>query len=116
MADYDVILTSVKKFIGIEDDYTQFDPDITLIINSELSTLNQLNVGTEEPFAIVSGDETWSDFFEDKDYLNQAKEFICIKTKMVFDPPQNSFVMDALKEKAKELEWRLAAVSDFNKR
>lgn len=104
----DSILNSIKQFIGgLKPDYTVFDTDIIILINSELATLHQLGVGTEEPFQITGPDELWSDFTSDKAYMNSVKEYIGLRVKMIFDPPANSYVMDAYKEKAAELAWRL---------
>ena len=104
----DSILNSIKQFIGgIAPDYTVFDPDLLILINSEFSTLHQLGVGTEEAFQIMGPDETWEDFTSDKAYMNSVREYIGLRVKMMFDPPQNSFVLDAYKQKAEELAWRL---------
>lgn len=39
------ILTSIKKLLGIAEEYTQFDNDIIMHINSVFTTLTQLGVG-----------------------------------------------------------------------
>lgn len=101
------VLSSVKKFIGVGPNDDSFDTDLVILINSEFGTLNQLHVGPTEPFRILTKEETWEEFIEDKKYLEMAKEFVCLNVKMIFDPPQNSFIMDAYKEKTRELEWRL---------
>lgn len=46
------ILISIKKLLGISDDYTQFDEDIIMHINTVFLNLNQLGVGPEEGFSI----------------------------------------------------------------
>lgn len=106
------ILTSIKKFIGIPEDYKVFDPDLILLINSEFSTLHQVGVGTSSAFRIEDESSVWSDFSGDKDYIESVKELIGIRVKMIFDPPANSFVMEALKSKADELTWRLNVADD----
>ena len=103
----DSILDSIKKFIGVPSDYRIFDPDLILLINSEFSTLHQIGVGTSSAFKIEDESSVWSDFSGDKDYIESVKELIGIRVKMIFDPPANSFVMEALKSKADELTWRL---------
>ena len=111
----DSILNSIKQFIGgIASDYTVFDTDIIMLINSEFSTLHQLGVGTEEPFQITGPNETWEDFTSDKAYMNSVKEYIGLRVKMMFDPPANSFVLDAYKQKAEELAWRLNVACENN--
>ena len=108
----DSILASIKKFVGIPDTYTAFDSDIILLINSEFSTLHQVGVGTSSAFKIEDDTSVWSDFSGDKDYIESVKELIGIRVKMIFDPPANSFVMEALKSKADELTWRLNVADD----
>lgn len=61
------ILTSIKKLLGIEEDYTHFDQDIIIHINSVFVVVNQLGVGPDKPYSITGKDETWEDFFGDKD-------------------------------------------------
>ena len=60
------ILTSIKKMLGIEAEYTHFDADIIMHINSVLMILNQLGVGPAEGFIIEDDTSTWSDFVPDE--------------------------------------------------
>lgn len=109
----DSILNTIKKeYLGIELDYTHFDGNVILLINSELGVLNQRGIGPAKPFKITGVTETWDDFFEDKDYLEMVKEVIGIKVKLGFDPPQNNSYLQTLKERANELEWRLQIFDD----
>lgn len=101
------ILNTIKKMLGLGDDYTAFDTDIIVHINSCFMTLNQLGVGPEKPFRISGKDETWTSFFGEDVNVEAAKTYIYIGVKLVFDPPTNSFVVEALKEIQKEYEWRL---------
>ena len=106
------ILVSIRKFLGLCEGDSAFDTDLIILINSEFSVLRQLAVGTESAFHITGPSETWSEFTENKDYMECVKELIGLKVKMIFDPPANSFVMQAFKERADELEWRLNAFED----
>lgn len=109
----DDILTSVKKAIGIDSDYRVFDPDLVMFINSTFATLHQLGVGPTEPFSITLDEQKcWQEFIEHDDRLNSVKNYVFIKAKMIFDPPQNSFLLDSLKQQADELEWRLMVASE----
>ena len=109
------ILNSVKSFIGISEEETHFDTDIMITINSMFSRLRQLGLGPEEPFVIVDDKSIWSEFTEDDPELNEVKTYIQIKTKLIFDPPANSNVLNALKEEVKEIEWRLTVVASNKK-
>lgn len=103
------ILTSIKKLLGPTADYTQFDPDIIMHINSAFMTLHQLGVGPTEGFMIKDETSTWSDYIPDADMLKLegVKTYIYIKVKLVFDPPASSAVTESLTRQATELEWRL---------
>ena len=103
----DSILNSVKKALGIESDYTYFDPDITLHINSVLLSLTQIGVGPSSGFVITSDEETWVDFIDTRTDLEAIKTLIYLKVRLIFDPPTLSFVIDSIERTIKELEWRL---------
>jgi hypothetical protein len=109
------ILDSIKKLLGMEPDYTDFDTDVIIHINSAIMILNQLGVGNI-PFSISSNLETWKDFLgEDLSYLEAVKTYIYIKVKLVFDPPTSSFVITSLESKAGELEWRFKVGNEIMK-
>lgn len=101
------ILITIKKMLGLDKDYDAFDTDVIININTVLMTLNQIGVGPKEGFSITGVDEKWKDYLEDKENLEAVKTFIYIKVKLVFDPPSTGFVLEALKNMASELEWRL---------
>ena len=104
----DSILTSIKKLLGITEEYKQFDPDIIIHINSVFLTLKQLGVGPEKVFAITGEYETWDQFLpEDNPNFEAVKSYMHIKVKLLFDPPTSSTVMEAMNQMAKEYEWRL---------
>ena len=101
------ILTTIKKLLGIEKDYTHFDADIIVYINMALMTLNQLGVGPEQPVSIASDMNTWQNTFGDVKDIEAVKTYIYLKVRMLFDPPSNSSVLEAMNRQANELEWRL---------
>ena len=61
------ILTSIKKLLGITEEYEHFDPDIIMHINSAFMILNQLGVGPEEGFFIKDKSSTWDEFLSSFD-------------------------------------------------
>ena len=103
------ILTSIKKLLGIEEDYEQFDPDIIMHINTVFALLKRMGVGPSKGFSIQDSESTWQDYMgEDPDaILESVKTYIYLKVKIIFDPPTSSAVMEAIKENIKELEWSL---------
>ena len=102
------ILNTVKTMLGPEGDYDDFDTDIIIHINSAFSVLTQLGVGPPKGFRIRDDASTWSDFIpDDRDDLDLIKDYVYMKVKLIFDPPPNSYTVEALKEQIKEAEWRL---------
>lgn len=102
------ILTTIKKMIGFVEEYKPFDPELIIFINTQFVTLHQLGVGPENPAVITSETDTWRSVFGDIKELEAIKTYVYIKTKLVFDPPSSTALIDAYKRSAEELEWRLA--------
>lgn len=101
------ILDSTKKILGIESSYTAFDVDILTHINSVFATLNQIGIGPEEGFFIEDNTATWSSFLGNDPRLNSVKTYVYMKVRLTFDPPGTGFLLAALENQIKELEWRL---------
>lgn len=108
----DSILTSVKKLLGLTEGYAAFDTDLIMHINSVLMILNQMGVGPEKTFAINDATATWSEFCGERTDIEAVKSYTALKVRLLFDPPQSSSVMDAIKSQISELEWRLYALCD----
>lgn len=108
----DSILTSIKKLLGITEEYEHFDPDIIMHINSAFMILNQLGVGPEEGFAIKDKNSTWDEFLSGGTNLEAVKTYVYLKVKLMFDPPLSSTVIEAIKSQISELEWRLNVSTD----
>lgn len=104
----DSILLTVKKMLGIAEEYIAFDIDLIVDINSVFLTLNQLGVGPKTPYRIDGSKETWNDFLQDqREDLPAVETYVYLKTRLLFDPPTNSFLVDAIQKQCDELEWRL---------
>ena len=104
--DPESILDSVKKHCGLPVDYTPFDDDIIDDINTELNTLNQAGIGVVG-FQIEDRTSKWSDFLgEDDPKQALAKKFVRKRVRLSFDPPANSFVLEAKKAECDEMIWR----------
>ena len=108
----DSILTSTKKVLGIDSTYTAFDADITLHINSVLSTLEQLGVITPFGFTITGITETWTDLLGGDPRLNAVKTYVYLRVRLLFDPPTTAHLIASLKEQVQELEWRLNVTAE----
>lgn len=106
------ILTSIKKLLGITEEYEHFDADIIMHINSVFTILNQLGVGPPSGFAIQDKTATWSDFISDGTKMQLVKSFVHLKVKLLFDPPLNSSVMASMEKMIAEEEWRLCVAAE----
>ena len=103
----DSILNSVKKVLNLAEDFTAFDMDVIMHINSVFSTLNQLGAGPEDGFMIEDGTATWDAFLGSDLRLNTIKTYVYLRVRLLFDPPTLGYLIDALKEQIKEQEWRI---------
>lgn len=103
----DSILTSTKKLIGLTEDDATFDTDIMIHINTALSFLCQLGVGPTNGFRIHDKSATWTEFLGDDPRLDSAKDYVYLKTKLVFDPPTSSAAIQSMESMIDEIEWRL---------
>lgn len=106
------ILTSIKKMLGIADDYTHFDTDIIIHINTALNILTQLGVGPSEGFSIYDKSILWEDFVPADSKLDLIKTYVYLKVKTIFDPPLSSAVAEAMEKNIRELEFRISVTVD----
>ena len=107
----DSILTSVKKLLGVGEEYTHFDDDIIMHINSVIFILTQIGIGPTEGFVITSKDQTWNDFLQGRINIESVKSYVYLKVRLLFDPPSNSFLVEAIERQISEYEWRLNITS-----
>lgn len=107
------ILTSIKKLLGIDKNYTHFDADIVMHINSVFSILTQMGVGPANGFSISGKDETWSAFITDKpNIFSLVKSYVYMKVRLLFDPPLSSAAIESINRQISEFEWRLFVAAD----
>ena len=103
----DSILTSVKKMLGIAEEYEAFDQDIIMHVNSAFSTLNQIGAGPDEGFSIEDSTKQWADYSDNQKLINMIKPYVYRKVRVAFDPPTNSTAVDSIKQAIAEDEWRI---------
>ena len=107
------ILTSIKKLLGIDENYTHFDADIIMHINSVFSILTQMGVGPANGFSISGKDDTWSAFIQDKpNIFSLVKSYVYMKVRLLFDPPLSSAAIESINRQISEFEWRLFVAAD----
>lgn len=105
------ILLSIKKLLGITEDYTVYDVDLIMHINSVFLTLNQLGVGPDNGFSIKDENDTWNKIINDSRF-EAVKSYVYLKVRLLFDPPQSSAVMEAINRMISELEWRINVAAE----
>jgi len=106
------ILTSIKKNLNIEESDTDFDQDILMHINSVFTTLADVGVGDATGFMIEDNTAEWDDFLAADPRLNSVKTYIYLRVRLLFDPPQTSYLVDALTKQAEEILWRLNVLKE----
>lgn len=109
----DSILNSVKLQLGILPEYTVFDQQLILAINTAFSILHQLGVGPKDGYAIEDESNRWDEVVT-KQSLNMIKSYVFLKVKLLFDPPATSFVLDAYNKQLAEMEWRINSEVEIN--
>lgn len=106
------ILKSIKDMLGIHEEDQAFDNDILVNINATFSTLYQIGVGSEDHYFLLDGTETWRDVIKEADLINFIKLYTYMKVKIIFDPPTNASILQALTEQMKEIEYRILLEAD----
>lgn len=112
----DSILESVKRICNVAPEDNSFDSELIMFINSALMVIFQEWHGQDAAVKIEDGVTTWDDILDDdtQDYEG-VKELVGLKVRMMFDPPSNSSVMQAMKDQIADLEWRLYAWKDLQR-
>ena len=109
----DSILGTIKKMLGLDLEYNAFDQDIIVFLNSGFMKLQQIGVGPVSGFSIDGVGQRWEEFLPTGVMIEGAKTYLYLGVKMMFDPPGNSYVMEAMKQEKEELEWRLREQAEF---
>lgn len=109
------ILKETKHVLGLGADYTPFDQDVILHINSIFGVLHQLGVGPEEPFYIQDDSIKWSAFIQGSNQINMVKTYMYLRVRLLFDPPTTSFAIKAMEDQIREFEYRLNTVGEETK-
>lgn len=112
------ILQTTKTSLGLAVDYTPFDAELIVHINSVLATLTQLGIGPSGGMSITGYSETWDAFMLRTDELvadprlNAVKSYMYLRVRMLFDPPSVGYVVTAMEKQIEQLEWRIMVAQD----
>lgn len=110
------ILTSIKEDLQIDESNEEFDVTILGHINTAISYLHQMGIGPSKGFLVTGKDDTWGQLLgSEMALLASARTYIYISTKLVFDPPASSAIIDSMNRQKNEAEWRLTeAAADLS--
>jgi hypothetical protein len=100
------IFDSIKKKLGPAVLSNFFDDDILSYINTYLSRLNTIGIGTPG-FKVTDSTQTWTDFEPLFDHLCGIDTYVYLRCRLVFDPPQNSNITAVIEKQIDELTWTL---------
>lgn len=110
----DSILTDIKDFIGgAAKEEEVFDSQLIILANMTIDKLRQIGCSIPKDFLIQSEDDTWDDLEIMQPIMESVKSYMCLSTRILFDPPSNSFVLDALQKQLAETEWRIYSEVDY---
>ena len=101
------ILISIKAQLGIQEEYTAFDQQLIMHINSVFMVLNQLGVGPAAGFVISDKTSVWCDFLPSLMKILATKSYVGMIVRMLFYPPTTSIVAESMNRMINEFEWRL---------
>lgn len=101
------ILDSIKQLLGVDTNDTNFDKELIIYINGALMVMTQLGVGDDGGYSIIDKSNTWDEFMLGRKNLEAVKNAVYLRVRLIFDPPQNSFLVKAIEDQIKEYEWRI---------
>lgn len=109
------ILGSIKQCLWPEVEAGEnmpFDNELIMHINSIFVDVCNLGIGPDPPYYISGETETWTDFYSDINKVNNVKTYMLLRLRLIFDPPQNSFLVKAIDDQIQKMEWHLTINSD----
>lgn len=106
------VLNTIRHSFGgsLTDEEGYYDADLIIHINTVLMVLSQM--GVVKPNSKIDKNTTWDEIMDSEADSEGIKTYIYLKVRLLFDPPTNSGVTNAINESIKELEWRLYSFND----
>lgn len=101
------ILDNIKQMLGIHEEDASFDRELVLHVNSVMLLLAQLGIESSNGYLVIDVNTRWSELIGERKDLELVKAYIYLRIRLLFDPPQNSFLVDNIKKQCEEFEWRL---------
>lgn len=108
------ILDSIRKIIGNGDLDTYFNPDLIFAINSVLMEAHSMGL-LNDNYAISDNTKTWRDILlhEGQINLHALISWTALRTRLLFDPPTSSILLNSMNEEAKRLEWYIYITENY---
>lgn len=105
------VLDSIKKMLGLDSQVNDFDSDILMNLATSVLTLKQ--IGVKFNTTSITKETTYDDLLSESNEIKDAvRMYLFYKTKISFDPPSSSIVMETYKELIRELEFRILVDCD----
>lgn len=100
------IMATVREFCNLTPTDDSFDVELKIHSTSAIFELEQLGVQIPQSFMLDST-KLWSDYLGDRTDLEAVKSYICMYTRLLFDPPANSFLVNSIQSNLDRLAWRI---------
>ena len=106
------ILVGVRVANNVDENDDSFDQQLIPLINGQLMMAHEFGIGYNG-FKISGSEETWEDWLgaNNADKLAAAETWLGLKVKLLFDPPDNGSVLQAIQGQIDKFEWLLYSKS-----
>lgn len=101
------ILDDVKRSLNQDPSYTAFDNEIIMHINGVLADLDQIGVGPPGGLHITSNTALWSDLYGVDATHDNIMTYVCLRVRLMFDPPESSYAINSFQAQIDKAEWRI---------
>lgn len=112
MAVEQSIFKSTKGMLDVAPGDTSFDSQILGFINSSLADLVELGAGPPNGLFVTGDDELWEGLEESPALTERIKNWLYLKVRLFWDPPQTSFLLTAHQDQINEAAWRIVNGKD----
>jgi hypothetical protein len=93
--------------IGLDPSYKAYDLTVITHINTVFDRLQTLGIGPVDGFMIENDSTMWDDFLVGKKTLNSVKSYMYLSVRILFDPPQTSYLISSFQNQIDKMEWLL---------
>jgi hypothetical protein len=109
------IFKSTKGMLDIASGDTSFDSQVLGFINSALADLVDFGAGPPAGLFITGDTENWNSLSESPAQTERIKNWLYLKVRLFWDPPQTSFLLEAHTKQIDEAAWRIINGKDSDR-